>query len=106
MNVLLNKWSKRNLSLMGRVTIIKSLALSKLQYLVSVLPMPPPHIIKDVQNKIYSFLWNNKNEKIRRGIMENTYEKGGLKVPNFDDVCNIAKISWVKRLIQTSSLKL
>ena len=38
---LLNSWLARNLSPIGKITIVKSLAISKLTFLFSVLPDPP-----------------------------------------------------------------
>ena len=36
----LNNWQRRDLSLIGKITILKSLALSKLTFFVTVLPKP------------------------------------------------------------------
>ena len=38
----LNAWRRRNLTLIGRIKIVKSLGLSKIIYSTSVLPIPPP----------------------------------------------------------------
>ena len=37
----LNQWHKRKLTLIGRITVIKSLALSKFEHLFISLPEPP-----------------------------------------------------------------
>lgn len=37
----LNQWTTRNLTLIGRICIVKTLAISRLVYNVSVLRMPP-----------------------------------------------------------------
>ena len=39
---LLTKWKKRDLTIIGRITVIKSLVLSKLVHLLIALPDPPP----------------------------------------------------------------
>ena len=49
---LLRAWSKRKLTLLGRVTIIKSLAISKLVHLFLALPTPPDEVIKEL-NQIF-----------------------------------------------------
>ena len=65
LEMLLNKWKARNLTLFGKVTILKSLALSKLTYNASIIDVP-----EDIVNKInkltYDFIWNGKREKIKR----------------------------------------
>ena len=38
------QWSKRNLTVLGRVTVVKSLLMSKLTYLILTLPDPPEDI--------------------------------------------------------------
>ena len=53
---LLNQWSKRKLSLSGRITIIKSLAISKFVHLFISLPDPPNALIKELEHIFYKFL--------------------------------------------------
>ena len=48
--------SKRNLTLCGKVCIIKSLALSKIIY-VSLCLNIPDSVIKEIDQKIFRFLW-------------------------------------------------
>ena len=47
---ILSQWSKRKLSLSGRITIIKSLALSKFVHLFISLLAPPNGLIKELEN--------------------------------------------------------
>ena len=47
---LLNDWSLRNISLLGKITIIKTLALPILVQCFTVLSDPPDHIIKSLGN--------------------------------------------------------
>ena len=42
-------WSKRILTPIGKITVIKSLALSKINHLILSLPKPSEKIIKDIQ---------------------------------------------------------
>ena len=60
----LNHWSKRKISLSGRITIIKSLALSKFVHLFISLPSPPIELIKDLDKMFYKFLWNSGPDRI------------------------------------------
>ena len=43
---ILNQWSRRKLTLIGRITVIKSLALSKFVHLFISLPAPPNELIQ------------------------------------------------------------
>ena len=62
----LNHWSKRKISLSGRITIIKSLALSKFVHLFISLPSPPIELIKDLDKMFYKFLWNSGPDRIKK----------------------------------------
>ena len=55
---LLSIWSKRKLTLLGKVTVIKSLALSKFIHLFLALPNPPGQLAKQLEKKFYKFIWN------------------------------------------------
>ena len=39
-----------------------------------------------------------KPDKIKRNILYNSYEKGGLKMTDYESFCHALKISWIKRL--------
>ena len=55
---LLGHWAKRKLTLIGRITIIQSLALSKFVHLFLSLPDPPKELLKELEKCFYGFLWN------------------------------------------------
>ena len=65
---LFNIWSQRDLSLYGKITIAKTLGLSKVIF-VSACIHTPPHYI-DITNKMVTdFVWNNKKPKIKRDTL-------------------------------------
>ena len=94
---ILNMWSARNLTLLGKINIIKTLALSKLIFNTSVLPVPI-NIIKKVNKCTTSFIWNYKPAKIKQSTLIGPKNKGGLQCPGFDIINKSLKIAWVKRL--------
>ena len=55
---LLNQWFRRKLTLIGRITVIKSLALSKFVHLFISLPAPPNELIKQLEKCFTSFCGN------------------------------------------------
>ena len=57
-------WSKRNLSLIGKVTIINTLIASLLVYKLTVLPNIKTKYIQTIENIILKFLWNGNKAKI------------------------------------------
>ena len=64
----LNVWSSRDLTLYGKINIVKSFALSKLTFVASVLPIPVD-FIKSVNKQIVEFIWGQKNPKIKKTTM-------------------------------------
>jgi len=58
----LDLWSAGDLTLFGRVLIIKSLALSQLVYSASNLNVPQ-EIMPMIKTKLFKFLWKNKKTK-------------------------------------------
>ena len=65
METKLNVWLSRDLTLMGRTLLVKALGISKIVYSASLLCVPE-EVIKRVQEKLFSFLWRNKKDKIKR----------------------------------------
>ena len=55
----------RNLTMSGKIQIIKTFATPKLTYRASVL-IHDKQAIKNVNSVIYNFLWNGKPDKIKR----------------------------------------
>ena len=60
----LNIWSSRCLSILGRIAIVKNLTFTKLFHSCSVLNAPV-NFAKEVNRNIFSFFWNFKPDKVR-----------------------------------------
>ena len=96
MKSLLNLWYPRNLTLYGRITILKSLAISKLVYNTSVLTFPTKFTAM-VNQAITQFVLNKK-AKIKYRTMIGPKELGGLNMPDFQIINEALKVVWVRRL--------
>ena len=70
--------ANKTLSLEGKITIFKSLAISKIVYLalLSIVPKNVIFELKEIRNK---FLWSNKKSKIKSSTLCNDYKNVGLK---------------------------
>jgi exonuclease III len=99
LSTVLDIWSQRDLTPIGKITIIKSLALSQMTYLLSVLPNPQPKFIKKIEQTLFKFIWNGKPDKVKRDVMYCKKEYGGLKMTNIPNFIHALKISWVKRFL-------
>ena len=59
----LHKWSRWKLSLLGKITVLKSFAGPKVIYPLTVLHNPDQNSNNKIKNLMFQFLWDNKSEK-------------------------------------------
>lgn len=99
---LLNSWKKRNLTYFGKITVIKTLAISKCNHLLQNINTPN-EILTKLDRLFFKFLWNDKNDKVKRIQMKQPYENGGLKMVDVKQQLEIFRIKWVNRLITSEN---
>ena len=99
---LLSCWKYRRLTLIGKITVLKSLAASQLVYLLAPLHSNH-HAIKEINDMFYHFLWNGKGDKIKRKVMINEPGKGGLKMIDLCTFNKSLKTTWVKKYLDTTN---
>ena len=68
MKTRLNLWLSRDLTLYGKSLLAKTLGVSQLVYAASLLSVPNA-VIKIIQTELFSFLWKNKKDKIKRAVL-------------------------------------
>ena len=68
------------MTLFGKITAIKSLALSKITHLSIVLPRFSAKLIKDLEGLLFRFIWDNKPDKVKRttSVMPQKMGGGGI----------------------------
>ncbi len=69
----------KELTLYGKIVIIKTFLMSQIIYKVTVLPA---NIINDIVNVIMNFLWSGKQPRIKREVLYNSHDNGGIKLPH------------------------
>ena len=74
---LLKSWQHRKLTIMGKITVIKTLALPKIIHLLTALPNLPESKLNNLNSIFYNFIWNSKPDKIKRNTMIGNFMKGG-----------------------------
>ena len=95
--IILNSSSARRLTPLGKITIIKSLAVSQIVHVLSSLPTHDHQgALKEINTLLYDFLWNSKGDKIKRTEMINDYDKGGLKMIDIQSFNKSLKMKWVQ----------
>jgi len=100
--ILVNIWSQRQLSLKGKIIVLKSLILPNLLYTSANLYASEAFIGK-VQKLVSHFVWSGKPPKIKEKVMIADIEQGGLRMPHFPTMVESAKVMWIKRLLDPES---
>ena len=60
-------------------------------------------IINRINKCVYNFLWN-KNERIKRNVLINNFENGGIRMPDTDSIFSSLKAVWILRLVEKGHL--
>ena len=82
---LISAWEKRDLSIMGKIIIVKTFLLSQLVYFMQAFIIPDKYIV-EINTILFRFIWKKKNnnkkafEKVKRNVMCTDYQEGGLKM--------------------------
>lgn len=99
-SLILKSWQHRKLSLLGKITVVKSLALSKIVHLLTSLPNLNQSMLNQLNSQFFSFIWNGKTERLKRKTLIGDFAQGGLKMVHLESFCAYLKISWIKRLLE------
>ena len=95
-------WSKRNISVFGRVVLVKSLLVSQFNHLFMSIPNPSEHLLKAINVSFFKFIWKGKPDKISRKQIVCSYENGGLKMVDVVHFSRALKLTWIRRILLNS----
>ena len=97
---ILNNWRNKRLTLIGKIALIKALAVSQVVYIPSSTTSCLKSL-KEINNLLFKF---NKGDKIKRTEMIADYQDGGQKMLDIIEFNKALKISWVlKNIFQTTA---
>ena len=97
----LKVWKMRNLSLIGKITIFKTLAISKIIY-ISYMSCVPDEILYQLKNIHKDFIWGGKKAKIKHSTLIADYSQGGLRDIDIDTKIKALQLAWIKRLFDNN----
>lgn len=99
------RWSRRNLSISGKLCIIKSFLVSQFVYVMQAL-LAPVKVLDKLNTILFRFLWKRKYsntkafEKVKRNVLCNVVEEGGINMINVHDMQTSFLLTWAAKLQQ------
>ena len=94
-------WKPRNLSIKGKITVIKSVVLPLILYISANVAVPDWFVIK-TNALLYHFIWSANMDKVKRATLVNKIEHGGLKMIDLETMIQAQRVMWVKRYFKQS----
>ena len=98
MEILLEEWKKRKLTLFGKVQVIKSLAIASITYTASCC-IVPSDAVKRINKILFSFIWD-KMERIKRSTLVSRKTDGGLGMLDIQTQFEALKAAWIPRILK------
>ena len=95
----LNIWQQRDLTIKGRITVSKSLLISKTVYMGNM-GLIPKRYQRMIQSRIMNFVWRGRPPKVARDILCQTIQNGGLNAIDVEKFCFSLKLSWARKIFQ------
>ena len=92
-------WNKQNLSLFGKVKVIKTYVISKIVFIASLIEVPD-EILAKIKSICFNYLWGGKRDKIKRTTVIGNKKDGGLDMIDIDAYIMSLKAAWVSKLLR------
>ena len=94
----LNSWRSRHLSFTGRALVANALALSRMWYVASILPMPL-WVLSELNTVLFSFFWGGKKDLVARAVVVHPKPAGGFSVVSVRHKVYALLVQWVRRMV-------
>ena len=104
-SAVLKMWSKRDLSLAGKIQIVNSLVGSLFVYRFTVLPTLETKWYNVINQMIVNFIWSFKRSKIKLDILTGLKDDGGAGLVNIYQKHKSLKIQWIWKTLNNSQIK-
>ena len=98
---ILGIWGSRGLTLAERIQIFKSIALSKMVY-ISTMLLPSKQTLDQLNLIQKDFIWRGRHPKIKHSILLGDYTNGGYKDVDIESKFESLTGIWIRRLLATS----
>ena len=93
----IESWKTRNLTIFGKIELIKALGISQFVYQMTVLEVDHD-TIKRMEKMLFGFIWNSI-DRIKRKTIIGEITRGGLDMVDVESKILSLKASWISRLM-------
>ena len=103
MKHIIKEWNKRDISIQGKMVVIKTFLISQLVYVMQSICLPQ-NVLQTINTLLYKFIWQKRYsnrkafEKVKRKIMEAEYGEGGFNMINVFDFQKYFLLQWAGKL--------
>ena len=103
---ILKRWSARSLSILGKILILKTFAISQLIYVMQSMVLSSEHF-KRINQLLYKFIWNRHYlaakapERIKREIVNAPIEAGGFGMLDVAELDKSLKLKALARIVDS-----
>ena len=81
----LDRWTNQKLSLSSRISIINMNILPRVNFILSMLPLPtPPRYWSQIQGLITKFIWKGERPRLKNTTLYQSKQQGGFELPNLE----------------------
>ena len=98
---ILASWKHRDLTIFGKILIIKTLALSIITH-VAISVSVQPDTIKRLNKLFFGFIWG-KRDRIKRNILRLPIAEGGANMVDVELFVTSLKASWLPRILNKNN---
>ena len=102
------QWSRRNLSIIGKILVAKTFIISQFIYTMQAVGLPED-ILTEINRILFTFIWkkrySNKKafEKVKRKVLTQDFDQGGLKMIDMKILQDALYLTWIPRLISSEN---
>ena len=98
----LNSWRGRPLSYYGKALIANALALSRVWYVASLIPMPD-WVSSELNTFVFSFFWSGKRALVARDVVYHSTCQRGFGIVSVRYKAQALLAQWVRRYVTASN---
>ena len=98
----IKQWQKRKISVLGKITVVKTLLVPILTHLFIAIPKPDQSIIKKLEGLLFQYIWNGR-DRVSRVQMIQDSSNGGCNMIDLNSFIKSLKITWIRRILNNNT---